>query len=179
MPQTPYFPPWRSRLANLGQRLEYLRQQPLLHLEKIFAPLLPPGLLSQRDEGPNSRERLYSLGRTFWAFLYQAFNPGCPCRESVRQILAHLGLHDLRPQEADPSNSAYCTARKRLPLEVLQSARRATAQQAQNRVPSDQTRWLGTTSKSSTAPPCCSPTASKTKSAIPNYPIRNPAAASR
>lgn len=143
MPQTPYFPAWRSRLANLGQRVEGLSRQPLLHLEKLFAPWLPPGLLSQRDEGPNSRQRLYSLGRTFWAFLYQAFNPGCPCREAVRQILAHLGLHDLRPEEADPSNSAYCTARKRLPLEVLQSARRATAQQASQVLPSDQTLWLG------------------------------------
>ncbi len=143
MPHTPYFPAWRSRLANLGQHLETFTRQPLLHLERLFAPLLPPGLLSQRDKGPNSRTRLYSLSRTFWAFLYQAFNPGCPCREAVSQILAHLGLHDLRPEEADPKNSAYCTARKRLPLEVLQSAREAAAQQAQNRVPSEQSRWLG------------------------------------
>jgi len=143
MPQTPYFPAWRSRLANLGRHLESFACQPLLHLEQIFAPLLPPGLLSQSDEGPNSRERLYSLSRTFWAFLYQAFNPGCPCREAVRQVLCHLGLHDARPEEADPNNSAYCTARKRLPLQVLQSARQATAVQAQRRLPAEQSNWLG------------------------------------
>ena len=143
MPQTPYFPAWRSRLANLGRRLETLRRQPLLHLEKVFAPLLPPGLLSQRDEGPNSRSRLYTLSNTFWAFLWQALNPGSPCREAVRQILAHLGLHDVRPEAADPNNSAYCTARKRLPLETLPTARRAVASQAQQRLPSDQSQWLG------------------------------------
>lgn len=143
MPQTPYFPAWRSRLANLGRRLETLGRQPLLHLEKVFAPLLPPGLLSQRDEGPNSRRRLYTLSNTFWAFLWQALNPGSPCREAVRQILAHLGLHDVRPEAADPKNSAYCTARKRLPLETLQTARQAAATAAQKRLPSDQSQWLG------------------------------------
>ena len=143
MPHTPYFPAWRPRLANLGRRLESFARQPFLHLEKVFAPLLPPGLFSQRDEGPNSRRRLYSLSNTFWAFLYQAFDPGCSCREAVSQILTHLGLHNLRPEEADPKNSAYCTARKRLPLEVLQGAREAAAQQAQNRVPTDQSRWRG------------------------------------
>lgn len=143
MPYTPYFPAWRSRLANLERRVESFAGQPLLHLEKVFAAFLPPGLLSQRDEGPHSRVRLYSLSRTFWAFLYQAFNPGCPCREAVRQILSHLALHQLRPEEADPSNSAYCIARKRLPLEVLQKARQATAHQAEIRVPTGQARWLG------------------------------------
>jgi len=143
MPLTPYFLPWRARLANLGRRVEPLRRQPLLQLEKLFAPLLPPGLLSPSDEGPNSRQSIYTLGSTFWAFLYQAFNPGCPCREAVRQILAHLGLQELRPQQADPGNSAFCTARKRLPLEVLQRARRAAADEAAKRVPSDQARWLG------------------------------------
>jgi hypothetical protein len=113
MPQTPYFPARRSRLANLGRRLDTFTRQPLLHLGKVLAPLLPPGLLSQRDKGPNSRQRLYTLPNTFWAFLYQAFNPGCPCREAVRPILSHVGLHDARPAEADPQNSAYCTARKR------------------------------------------------------------------
>jgi hypothetical protein len=82
---TPYFPAWRSRLANLGRRLQTLRRQPLLELERIFAPLLPLGLLSQCDQGANSRCRRYTLARTVWAFLWQALNPGCPCREAVRQ----------------------------------------------------------------------------------------------
>jgi hypothetical protein len=54
MAHTPLFPAWRSRLAALGRRVQPLRQQSLLHLELLFGELIPPWLLSQADEGPNS-----------------------------------------------------------------------------------------------------------------------------
>ena len=115
--QTPFFPALRPRLATLGRRTQHLRQQSLCHLEKLLAPFLPPGLLSQADEGPNSRERIFSVRRTFFGFLYQVLNPKCPCRQIVRQIQALFGLHD--QGQVDESNSAYCQARKRLPLDSL------------------------------------------------------------
>jgi hypothetical protein len=118
---TPYFPLWRARLAALGRRVQHLRQQSLAHLEQLLGPLLPPGLLSQSDEGPNSRDRIYSLRRTFFAFLYQVLNPKCPCREIVRQVQALFGLHGQGP--VDEGTSAYCQARKRLPLDTLQRLR--------------------------------------------------------
>jgi len=34
-----------------------------------------PGLLSQADEGPNSRDRVYTVRRTFFGFLYQVHTP--------------------------------------------------------------------------------------------------------
>jgi hypothetical protein len=55
---TPFFPAWRARLANLGRRVQHLRQASLLQLDLLLAPLLPVGLLYQADEGPNSRERV-------------------------------------------------------------------------------------------------------------------------
>lgn len=143
MAHTPYFKPWRCRLANLGSCVQSLRQQPSLHLEKLFANILPPGLLAPTEEGPNSRRRIYSLRYVFWAFLWQTLNPLAPCREAVRQILSHLGLHDCRPENTNPGNSAYCTARKRLPLAVVEKARKAAAQAAQRRLPTDQSQWLG------------------------------------
>src|ERR1035438_1512739 len=91
---TPFFPAWRPRLAALGRRVQHLRQQSLCHLELLLGPLLPPGLLAQADEGANSRERIYSVRRTFFGFLYQVLNPECPCREIVRQIQALFALHD-------------------------------------------------------------------------------------
>ena len=94
MLNTPFFPPWRSRLAAFGRRVQRLRQESLLHLELLFGELIPPGLLSQADEGANSRQRVYSLRRTFWGFLYQALNPACPCREVVRQIQALFCLNN-------------------------------------------------------------------------------------
>jgi hypothetical protein len=114
---TPFFPALRPRLATLGRRTQQLRQQSLCHLERLVAPFLPPGLLSQADEGPNSRERIFSVRRTFFGFLYQVLNPKCPCRQIVRQIQALFALHD--QGQVDESNSAYCQARKRLPLDTL------------------------------------------------------------
>src|SRR6266851_4894322 len=111
--QTPFFPAFRARLAALGKRVHCLRQQNLLHLEKLFAPLLPASLLSQADEGPNSRDRIYSVRRTFFGFLYQVLNPDCPCRQVVRQIQALFAL--LSPRRVSEDTGAYCQARARLP----------------------------------------------------------------
>jgi len=94
---TPLFPAWRPRLAALGRRVQHLRQQSLCHLERLLAPLLPPGLLAQADEGPNSRDRVYSVRRTFFGFLYQVLNPNCSCRKIVRQVQALFDLRDQGP----------------------------------------------------------------------------------
>jgi len=94
-------------------------------LELLLAPFLPPGLLSQADEGLNSRERIFSVRRTFFGFLYQVLNPECSCREIVRQIQALFALHD--QGRVDEGTSAYCQARKRLPLDTLRRLRVAVA----------------------------------------------------
>ena len=141
MPHTPFFPPWRSRLAAFGRRVQRVRQQSLLHLELLFAELIPPGLLSQSDEGANSRQRVYSLRRTFWGFLYQALNPSCPCREIVRQIQALFCLNSLG--SVDEGTGAYCQARLRLPLDILQRIRHAVAARADKLLPELQQLWHG------------------------------------
>jgi len=125
---TPFFPPWRPRLAALGQRVQALRQQSLLQLDRLLSACLPPGLLSQADDGPNSRERVYSLRRTFFGFLSQVLNPDCPCREIVRQILALEALAG--NQASSPGTSAYCQARLRLPWDRLPRLRCAIAARA-------------------------------------------------
>ena len=92
---TSFFPAFRARLAPMGRRVEHLRQQSLCHLELLLGPLLPPGLLAQADEGANSRERVFSVRRTFFGFLYQVLKPDTACREIVRQVQALLTLQDL------------------------------------------------------------------------------------
>jgi hypothetical protein len=114
---TPFFPAFRPRLAALGRRVQHLRQHSLCHLELLLSPFLPPGLLSQAEEGPNSRERVFSLRRTFFGFLYQVLKPDTACREIVRQIQALFALHG--HGQIREGTSAYCQARKRLPLDTL------------------------------------------------------------
>jgi hypothetical protein len=125
MMNTPYFPPWRPRLAAMGSTIQRLRQQSLHHLEKLFASFIPAHLLAQADEGPNSRDGIYTLRRTFFGFLSQVLSPGTPCREIVRQIQALFILQGGRA--VDEGTSAYCQARGRLPEETLAQVRRTVA----------------------------------------------------
>ena len=112
----------------MGQRVERLRRQSLMHLDLLFGSFMPAWLLSQADEGPNSREHIYSVRRTFFGFLYQALNPDCSCREVVRQIQSLLAL--VSAHRLSPDTGAYCVARGRLPLDILARLRCAVAAQA-------------------------------------------------
>ena len=126
---TPFFPPFRARFAASGKRVHSLRQQSLHYLDLLFGPFLPSWLLSQSDEGPNSREQIYSVRRTFFGFLYQVLNPECPCREVVRQIQSLFAL--LSPRRVSEGTGAYCQARDRLPIDILARLRCAVAARAQ------------------------------------------------
>jgi hypothetical protein len=126
---TPFFPQFRAQLAAFGQRAHALRQQSLPHLDLLFGPLLPTWLLSQTDEGPNSREQIYSVRRTFFGFLYQVLNPDCPCREVVRQVQSLFGL--LSRRRVSQRTGAYCQARGRIPTDILARLRCAVAAHAQ------------------------------------------------
>ena len=130
---TPFFPAFRPRLAALGRRAQHLRQQSLLQLDLLLHPFLPAGLLSQADEGPNSRERVYTVRRTFFGFLFQVLKPECSCREIVSQILALCALHS--HDTSRPGTSAYCQARQRLPWDILPRLRCALAARAEQRAP--------------------------------------------
>lgn len=135
--QTPFFPAWRARLAPLGRQLQQLRQRSLGYLDVLLDPFLPPGLLAQADEGPNSRDRVYSVRRTFFGFLYQVLKPDTSCREIVRQIQALFCLHDAGP--VDENTGAYCQARKRFPLDRLSRVRAEVAAAAEKMAD----RWHG------------------------------------
>src|SRR5216683_1854642 len=111
---TPYFPSLRSRLAALGCRTaKTIRQSTLAQLQQNLCDLLPAPLLSSEDEGPNSRERVFSLRLTFECFLWQMLKPKTSCREVVRQVQALFRLHGRG--SVDEGDSAYVQARQRLP----------------------------------------------------------------
>lgn len=127
--RTPFFPAWQHRLAPMGRQVARLRQHSLLALDQLFNPFLPPALLAQADEGPNSRERVFSLRRTFFGFLYQVLNPDCACREVVRQVQALFALH--QEGHVDEATGGYCQARRRLPWDILPRLRCAAASHAE------------------------------------------------
>lgn len=133
---TPFFPAFRCHLAALGRHtLHRVRQCTLAQLQQHLGDLLPAPLLSSQDQGPNSRQRVFSLRLTFECFVWQMLKPNTSCREVVRQVQALLRLNGRPPvQQGD---SAYIQARQRLPRERLQQALRATAQSADRRAGGD------------------------------------------
>ena len=132
---TPLFPAFRARFAALGRRTASpLRQTTLQQLARHLADLIPVHLLSSADEGPNSRERLFTLRLTCECFLWQMLKPRTPCREVVRQVQA-LACAQGRGS-VDECASAYIQARQRLPQECLARVLAATAQAAERRAAS-------------------------------------------
>jgi len=129
---TPYFPSLRCGLAALGCRTaRQVRQATLAQLQQYLRDFLPAPLLSAEDQGPNSRERVFSLRLTFECFLWQLLKPKTSCREVVRQVQALFRLCGRGP--IDEGDSAYVQARQRLPQERLQKALSLTALAADRR----------------------------------------------
>ena len=86
---TPFFPCLRARLAALGQRtVQSLRQLDFPPLAQKLRDLLPSQLLASEDEGPGSRDRIYSLRLTFECFVCQMLKRQTACREVVRAVQA-------------------------------------------------------------------------------------------
>jgi hypothetical protein len=132
---TPLFPTFRARLAALGQRtLGHFRQTTLQQLTQHLADLIPGHLLSSADEGPNSRERIFTLRLTCECFLWQMLKPRTACREVVRQVQALACLQG--KGAVDENASAYIQARQRLPQECLERILAATARAAEQRTAS-------------------------------------------
>jgi hypothetical protein len=130
---TPFFPALRSQLAALGRRsAQSMRQATLNQLQKQLRDLLPAPLLSSEEDGPNSRERVFTLRLTFECFIWQLLNPGTSCREVTRHVQALLRLCGRAP--LNDGDSAYIQARSRLPKERLEKALSATARAADDRV---------------------------------------------
>ena len=130
---TPFFPALRARLAALGSRTaESLRQLDFLPLGERLRRLLPAHLLASEDEGPGSRDRIFSLRLTFECFIWQFLKPNTSCRDVARAVQALFQSQSWG--EVAEGNSAYVQARQRLPEERLRQALVATAKTANRRV---------------------------------------------
>jgi hypothetical protein len=130
---TPFFPALRAQLAAQGQRVcSSLRQLDFPPLLQQLRQLLPPELLAGADQGPNSRDRIFSLRLTFECFLWQMLKPRTACREVVRAVQALF--QSLGQGQVGEGTAAYVQARQRFPRERLEKALLHTAQRADHQV---------------------------------------------
>jgi hypothetical protein len=151
MNSTPFFrafgpllfgkPPVGSHHAALAEFSEYTS---LSQLRKVFGSFIPQSLLSPRSFGPNSRKRVFTLETVFWSFLDQVQTPHASCREAVRKIMALLRRKFPSDKGAVPSpdTSAYCQARAKLPLDVLEKINEHLIERLQKHIPTAEL-WHG------------------------------------
>jgi len=134
---TPDFPAWSCRLGPMKRPLatagRRLRQLTLSQLEARLHSCLPARLLAKPLAGPHSRERIYCLPRTFWAWLWQRLNDNASCREVVRQVQALCALQG--GPTPDEKTGGYCQARSQMPRSLLERALSASAETALRRAP--------------------------------------------
>jgi len=110
----------RSRQDRLREEIDQLRRNSLTRLCELFGPWLPMELFQSSASGLNSRDRVFPLNITFWSFLCQVLDPGSSFREIVRKVQSWYAKRDQEMPES--GTGAYCQARERLPLELLQAA---------------------------------------------------------
>ncbi len=127
-----FFPAWRHQLGPMGRSglpLRAIRSATLAQVESRLAPALPPDLLQAPRRGAHSRDRIFPLFRTFWCWFWQILQANTSCREVVRQVQALFALQG--GAKVDEATGAYCEARKKVPLALLEKAFAASAQSAQ------------------------------------------------
>ncbi len=116
----------RQFKTQLKQQVKRFETLSFAGLQKLFAPWISSELFDSALGDTKRRRRNYWSDLTFWAFLCQVLDPGCACREIVRKIQQ---WHRERGLPMPSSGTgAYCQARTRLPLNLLQKLWSHTAQ---------------------------------------------------
>jgi len=112
----------KSKMADVlaTKKLEFASKS-LLELGSLLGRFLPQEkIFAKPEQGPGSKERIYTPQVTFWGFLHQVLTRGMPCRDAVRKVQA---LFAERGKEIpDSGTSAYCQARARLDNDRLLEA---------------------------------------------------------
>lgn len=121
---TPFFPSLRAVLgpmrSSVSATRHALKEATLDQIEARLAPALDDDVLDKPAKKAHSRERIYSLQRVFWCWIWQILQAYTSCREVVRQVQALFVLKGWGA--VDEGTAAYCQARAKVPLPVLEKA---------------------------------------------------------
>lgn len=123
--------PPRSARSLLEAEAERIRQASLGKLTGLFGNYIRKPLLDPANTGTGSRQRVFSIRTTFWAFLAQVLTPDGSCREALRKLQAWQAAEGL--PTADSSTSGYCQARSRLPDNTLREVHEDVAKEVERR----------------------------------------------
>jgi len=135
-PLLPGFPirfgrPRVRRIELIKREVAEMSLRRLDELASLFSPWIDSSLLATTGSGKNSRWRTFSMEWVFWAFLCQLLG-GLGCRGAVKRVQSWAVARGRKAPSSNPS--AYCQARNRLPLAVLQKVFDTTARRLTDRV---------------------------------------------
>jgi Transposase DDE domain/Insertion element 4 transposase N-terminal len=107
--------------------------------EVPFADLLDPKIVKEAldAEGVRYRDRIFTPVVVLWTFLSQVLSTDQSCRKAVSRLITYLTARGKRACE--PDTGAYCKARGRLPVGVIQRLVRKIASMIESRA---KEHWL-------------------------------------
>lgn len=86
------------------------------------------------------RDRVFSPVTTIWGFLSQVLSEDHSCRDTVSRIIAHRAACGITA--CSPNTASYCNARSRIPISVLSTLAKRTAEELHASV-DDRWKWIG------------------------------------
>ena len=132
-------------VSALSEALSKLSEcSSLAQLSKSFGSYIPQSYLAPIRRGNNSRRRIFSLEVVFWSFFDQVQTPNSSCRETVRKVMALVRskFPNQKALSMSPDTSAYCQARAKIPLDVMDKINTHLVDRLQSHIPQD-TLWHG------------------------------------
>ncbi len=133
----------RSKQELISKERHKLASCGLSDLALLFGSLLPALLLQEISF--TQRKRVYTEIVVFWAWLAQVLLLNASCSKAVTMIRSWCSAQNLPTPSA--GNGGYCSARKRLRLEFLQTIFKHIAQTLNRRIRQED-KWKGLVVKS-------------------------------
>ncbi|HUU22594.1 MAG TPA: IS4 family transposase [Phycisphaerae bacterium] len=129
-------------MATIAEGREVLKQELEAGRTGVWGPWLPESVEAGcRAAEHRWRDRFWTPLQTMWTFLWQVLEVGSSCRDAVAMALAEQAAAG-RPWMPSAAPTAYCQARRRLPLAVVRDGLRRVGRRLREQVGATIT-WCG------------------------------------
>jgi len=109
----------RTEAQKLIATKERIHKMTFSRLGKYLGNYIPGSCFKNDGRTEFSRRRIFSIENTFWGFFQQILSKDGGCQEIVNQYRVIAEQRELKT--ISPSTSAYCQARNKLNIEVLEN----------------------------------------------------------
>ena len=107
----------KSCMQKFKEKQQELFDSRLHNIGHLLRDYLPSSLFNDFNFQRQTRRRLFCTENTFWGFFLQTLQSDGSCQSIVHQFKAFA--QKIHGKTMSASTSAYCQARKRIPMELL------------------------------------------------------------